>query len=62
MTILVTGVNGQLGNEKRIVIKGSNDRNIFTDICDECSESLEMLLKLAGEDVDISTIKLGSYH
>ena len=62
MTILVTGVNGQLGNEKRIVIKASKDRNIFTDICDECSESLEMLLKLAGEDVDISTIKLESYH
>ena len=32
MTILVTGANGQLGNEMRIVTKGSQDRYIFTDV------------------------------
>lgn len=32
MTILVTGANGQLGNEMRIVTKGSKDRYIFTDV------------------------------
>lgn len=32
MHILVTGANGQLGNEMRIVTKGSNDQYIFTDI------------------------------
>ena len=32
MNILVTGANGQLGNEMRIVARGSNDRYIFTDI------------------------------
>lgn len=32
MTILVTGANGQLGNEMRIVAQGSADRFIFTDI------------------------------
>ena len=32
MTILVTGANGQLGNEMRIVAKGSLDRYIFTDV------------------------------
>ena len=32
MNILVTGANGQLGNEMRIVACGSNDRYIFTDI------------------------------
>ena len=32
MNILVTGANGQLGNEMRIVKKGSQDRYIFTDV------------------------------
>ena len=32
MNILVTGANGQLGNEMRIIAKGSADRYIFTDI------------------------------
>ena len=32
MTILVTGANGQLGNEMRIVAKDSKDRYIFTDV------------------------------
>lgn len=32
MNILVTGANGQLGNEMRIVARGSNDRYIFTDV------------------------------
>lgn len=58
MTILVTGANGQLGNEMRIVTKGSRDKYIFTDVCDEHPESLEMLHKLAGDDVDTTTTKL----
>ena len=58
MTILVTGANGQLGNEMRIVTKGTKDKYIFTDVCDEQPESLEMLHKLAGDDVDATTIKL----
>ena len=32
MNILVTGANGQLGNEMRIVAKGSKDKYIFTDV------------------------------
>ena len=32
MNILITGANGQLGNEMRIVSKGSSDRYIFTDV------------------------------
>lgn len=32
MVILVTGANGQLGNEMRIVSKGSKDTYIFTDV------------------------------
>ena len=58
MTILVTGANGQLGNEMRIVTKGSKDRYIFTDVCVEHPESIEMLHKLAGQDIDTSTTKL----
>ena len=45
MTILITGANGQLGNEMRIVTKGSKDKYIFTDVCDEHPESIEMLHK-----------------
>lgn len=32
MNILVTGANGQLGNEMRIIAKHSNDNYIFTDV------------------------------
>lgn len=32
MNILVTGANGQLGNEMRIVTQNSNDNYIFTDV------------------------------
>ena len=32
MNILVTGANGQLGNEMRIVAKNSTDKYIFTDV------------------------------
>ena len=32
MNILVTGANGQLGNEMRIVSKETSDRYIFTDV------------------------------
>lgn len=32
MNILVTGANGQLGNEMRIVAKESDDRYVFTDV------------------------------
>nr|MBP7472139.1 dTDP-4-dehydrorhamnose reductase [Prevotella sp.] len=34
MNILVTGANGQLGNEIQIVARQSKDNYIFTDVCD----------------------------
>lgn len=34
MNILVTGANGQLGNEMQIVSKNSKDNYFFTDVCD----------------------------
>lgn len=58
MNILITGANGQLGNEMRIVTKDSKDNFIFTDVCDEHPESIEMLHKLAGDDIDTTTVKL----
>lgn len=58
MTILVTGANGQLGNEMRIVAKNSKDRYIFTDVVDVSEESIAMLRKLAGNDIKTDTLHL----
>ena len=58
MNILITGANGQLGNEMRIVAKGSADRYFFTDVCDANEETLAMLRKLAGDDVCTETSRL----
>lgn len=45
MNILVTGANGQLGNEMRIVTKGSQDKYIFTDV-----------VKIEGQETSILDI------
>ena len=58
MNILVIGSNGQLGNEMRIVSRNSKDHYIFTDVVDASPESIAMLHKLAGDKVDVSTVKL----
>lgn len=55
MNILVTGANGQLGNEMRILAKNSADKYIFTDVVDASEESIAMLKKLAGDDVATDT-------
>jgi dTDP-4-dehydrorhamnose reductase len=55
MNILVTGANGQLGNEMRIVSKASSDKFIFTDVMDASEESVSMLRKLAGDDIKTDT-------
>lgn len=58
MTILVTGANGQLGNEMRIVTKNSEDKYIFTDVVEASEESIVMLKKLAGDDIKTDTTHL----
>ena len=58
MTILVTGANGQLGNEMRLMALRSQDKFIFTDVCEAHPESVAMLQKLAGAHVDCATVKL----
>lgn len=59
MNILVTGANGQLGNEMQIVAKQSNDKYIFTDVCDGYEKlditDLEAVRK-AVKDYDIKCI------
>lgn len=58
--ILITGANGQLGNELRIVTNDctSGYKYFFTDVAKATPESLAMLRKLAGNNVDASTRKL----
>lgn len=58
MNILVTGANGQLGNEMRILAKNSADKYIFTDVIDSSMESITMLKKLAGDDINTNTVYL----
>jgi dTDP-4-dehydrorhamnose reductase len=58
MNILVTGANGQLGNELRIVAQGSAHHFFFTDVCNASPESCAMLHKLAGHDVCTETTML----
>lgn len=55
MNILVTGANGQLGNEMRILVKKSADNYVFTDVVDASKESIAMLKKLAGDDINTNT-------
>ena len=58
MTILVTGANGQLGNELRVVTCDSDHKYIFTDVVEASPEAVAMLRKMGGEDVPTDTLIL----
>ena len=72
MNILVTGANGQLGNELRIAASSlafavpvchserseESLRFIYTDVVDASEESVAMLRRLGGAGVDTSTRRL----
>ena len=70
MNILVTGANGQLGNELRLAAchpglsschSGRSEeslRFLFTDIADASEEAVAMLRRLGGASVDTSTRRL----
>ena len=55
MNILVTGANGQLGNEMRIVSKGNSDLYIFTDVEELDITSYDAVSKCVKEN-DIKVI------
>ena len=49
MVILVTGANGQLGNEMRIVAQHSQDNYIFTDVSELDITDLEAIRQMVKE-------------
>ena len=55
MNILVTGANGQLGNEMRIVSRNSQDHYIFTDVA-ELNITNSMAVEKIVNDHDIKAI------
>jgi dTDP-4-dehydrorhamnose reductase len=55
MNVLVTGANGQLGSEMRIVCRGSHDNYFFTDVMDASEGSINMLRNLVADDSIAST-------
>lgn len=50
MNILVTGANGQLGNEMRIVAKNSADNYIFTDVAELDITNAEAVEKMVMDN------------
>lgn len=55
MNILVTGANGQLGNEMRIVAKNSADNYIFTDVAELDITNAEAVEKMIMDN-DVKVI------
>lgn len=55
MKILVTGANGQLGNEMRIVAKNSADNYIFTDVAELDITNAEAVEKMVMDN-DVKVI------
>lgn len=55
MNCLVTGANGQLGNEMRIVSRGSADNYIFTDVAELDITDAEAVRRMVREN-DIKAI------
>lgn len=54
MNILVTGANGQLGNEMRIVARNSDDNYIFTDVAELDITNAEAVEKVVtGNDIKV---------
>ncbi|MFI3281050.1 MAG: dTDP-4-dehydrorhamnose reductase [Rikenellaceae bacterium] len=48
-TVLVTGANGQLGNEMRRVAESSSDKYIFTDVAELDITDLDAILAMSSE-------------
>lgn len=61
MNILVTGANGQLGNEMRIVSQDSNDHYIFTDVAELDITNLEAIREMVKQEEVKAIINCAAY-
>ena len=61
MNILVTGTNGQLGNEMRIVSQDSNDHYIFTDVAELDITNLEAIREMVAQEEVKAIINCAAY-
>ncbi len=61
MNILVTGANGQLGNEMRIVSRGSKDNYIFTDVQELDITNAEAVKQMVKENDVKAIINCAAY-
>lgn len=61
MNILVTGANGQLGNEMRIVAAGSKDNYIFTDVAELDICDLEAIREMVAENGIKAIVNCAAY-
>lgn len=50
MVVLVTGANGQLGNEMQIVAQNSTDRYIFTDVAELDITNLDAIREMVAKE------------
>ena len=61
MNILVTGANGQLGNEMRIVSQSSKDNYIFTDVAELDITNLEATREMVKQEEVKAIINCAAY-
>lgn len=61
MNILVTGANGQLGNEMRIVAARSNDRYIFTDVAELDITDAEAVARMVRDNDIMAIVNCAAY-
>ena len=61
MVILVTGANGQLGNEMRMVSQDSKDKYIFTDVAELDITNLEAIREMVKQEEVKAIINCAAY-
>jgi len=61
MVILVTGANGQLGNEMRIVSQDSKDKYIFTDVAELDITKLEAIREMVKQEEVKAIVNCAAY-
>lgn len=61
MNILVTGANGQLGNEMRIVSRNAKDKYIFTDVAELDITDIDAIRKMVKEENVEAIVNCAAY-